>query len=139
MTGYRRFDDVAVGDVFPPAPLRFTADAGKVAAFLAATGNDGALYRDGDALARAPSMIACVYLIDLLAARRSPPGGIHARQALKFHRPVRLGETLSIQARVTDKYLRKERPYVVCDFEARGGDGTLVSTGQVTSIWGRDP
>nr|WP_293866023.1 MaoC family dehydratase N-terminal domain-containing protein [uncultured Alsobacter sp.] len=139
MQRYRRFDEVEVGEVFPAAPLTFTADGEKVAAFLAATGNDGRLYRDGEALARVPSMIACVYLIDLLTARRSPPGGIHAKQTLAFHRPLRLGETLSIQGRVTEKYVRKERPYVVSTFEAHGEDGSLVSSGQVTSIWGRDP
>lgn len=139
MQAHRRFDEVTVGEVFPATPLSFTADRDMVASFLAATGNDGRLYRDGESLARVPSMIACVYLIDLLAARRSPPGGIHAKQALTFHRPVRMGETLSIQGRVAEKYVRKERPYVVATFEARGEDGTLVSTGQVTSIWGRDP
>jgi hypothetical protein len=137
MAAYRRYEDVAVGDVFPARPLAFEVSAERVGAFLDATGNAGTLYRAGDRLASAPSMIACVYLIDLLAARGSPPGGIHAKQALRFHRAVRLGETLSIQARVTETYIRKDRPYVVAEFEARGSDGGLVSTGRVTSIWGQ--
>ncbi len=41
-------------------------------------------------------------------------------------------------AKVVEKYVRKERPYVVSDFEARGADGSLVSSGRITSIWGRD-
>jgi 3-hydroxybutyryl-CoA dehydratase len=49
-----------------------------------------------------------------------------------------VGETLGIQARVVDKYVRKERSYVVSEFEARGSDGGLVSSGRITSIWGRD-
>jgi hypothetical protein len=49
-----------------------------------------------------------------------------------------VGERLSIQARVVDKYVRKERPYMVAQFEARGSDGGLVSSGLITSIWGRD-
>ncbi len=127
---YRRYEEVAVGDVFPAQPLAFAVTAERVEAFLAATGSR----RPPEG--RAPSMIACVYLIDLLTARQSPPGGIHAKQSLRFHRPVRIGEVLSIQARVTEKYVRKERPYVVSEFEARGDDGTLVSSGRVTSIWG---
>ncbi|MHB2167984.1 MaoC family dehydratase [Alsobacter sp. R-9] len=133
-TAFRRYEDVAVGDAFPERPLAFAVTAERVEAFLAATG-----HRRPAGDGQAPSMIASVYLIDLLTARRSPPGGIHAKQSLRFHRPVRIGEVLSIQARVTDKYVRKERPYVVSDFEARGEDGSLVSTGRVTSIWGRDP
>lgn len=136
MTSYRRYDDVAVGDVFPARPLTFEVDRRVVEGFLAATGNDSPLY--GGAPGRAPSMIACVYLVDLLMARGSPPGGIHAKQAIRFHRRLETGERLSIQGRVVEKYVRKERPYVVSDFEARGADGSLVSSGRITSIWGKD-
>jgi acyl dehydratase len=83
-------------------------------------------------------MISSVYLIELLMARRNPPGGIHAKQAIRFHRPILVGETLGLHARVVDKYVRKERPYVVSEFEAWGNDGSLVASGRITSIWGRD-
>lgn len=136
MTDYRRYVEVAVGDVYPPVPLRFHIAADVVEGFLSATGNDDAQYSASSR--RAPSMIASVYLIDLLAARRSPPGGIHAKQAIRFHRAVEVDETLSLQATVVEKYIRKDRPYVVSDFEARGEDGTLVASGRITSIWGRD-
>lgn len=137
MSDYRRYADVSVGDVFPPEPLRFRVEAGIVDGFLAATGNEDGRYAQAGPR-RAPSMIASVYLINLLAARRSPPGGIHAKQALRFHRAVAVEETLSIQARVVEKYVRKERPYVVSDFEARDDGGALVASGRITSIWGRD-
>lgn len=136
MGAYRRYDDVAVGDVFPDQPLSFVVGPKVVRGFLAATGDNGKQY-GGDG-GRAPSMIASVYLVDLLTARQSPPGGIHAKQAISFHRALEIGETLSIQGTVVEKYLRKERPYVVADFEARGADGSLVSSGRITSIWGKD-
>ena len=136
MSDYRRYDEVSVGDTFPAEPLAFAVTKGVVDGFLRATGNGAAAYRA--APRRAPSMIASVYLIDLLMARRSPPGGIHAKQAIRFHRAIEIGEKLAIQASVVEKYIRKERPYVVSDFEARGEDGSLVSSGRITSIWGRD-
>lgn len=132
MADYRRYADVCVGDVFPPQPLEFRIEADVVDRFLAATDSCSGGPR------RVPSMIASVYLINLLTARRSPPGGIHAKQAIRFHRAVRIGETLSIQAEVVEKYTRKERPYVVSDFRAHGGDGALVASGRITSIWGPD-
>ena len=138
MSQYRRFEEVAVGDVFPSDPLVFPVAEDVVDRFLEATGNDGSLYAGKDGARRAPSMIASVYLIDLLMARRSPPGGIHAKQAIRFHRAINVGETLSIQAKVVEKYVRKDRPYVVSDFETKAADGSLVSTGRVTSIWGKD-
>ena len=136
MGAYSRYADVSVGDVYPPQPLTFDVSTKVVDGFLSATGNDGHLYEGRPR--RAPSMIASVYLIDLLMARRSPPGGIHAKQAIRFHRPIEVGETLAIQGTVVEKYIRKERPYVVSTFEARGPDGTLVSSGRITSIWGKD-
>lgn len=136
MTAYRRFGEVTVGDFFPEAPLSFEIGAPTVSAFLSATGDDSAADK---AQEHAPSMIASVYLIALLKARRSPPGGIHAKQAIRFHRTVTIGERLSLQGRVVEKYVRKDRPYVVSDFEARGEDGTLVSSGRITTIWGPDP
>lgn len=137
MPQYRRYAEVSVGDVFPPEPLRFRVAADVVDGFLAATGNRDQRYIDGSPR-RAPSMMACVYLVELLAARHSPPGGIHAKQAVRFHRALEVEEALSIQATVVDKYVRKERPYVVSDFEARGGDGALIASGRITSIWGKD-
>ncbi|NGN41711.1 hypothetical protein G6N74_11580 [Mesorhizobium sp. CGMCC 1.15528] len=137
MSEYRRYDEIAVGDVFPETPLSFKVSEKVVNGFLAATSNEDALYHGGE-IRRAPSMIASVYLIDLLMARRSPPGGIHAKQAIRFHRAIAIGETLVMQGRVVEKYTRKERPYMVADFEARGSDGTLVTSGRITSIWGKD-
>lgn len=128
-----------MGDVYPPEPLTFTVSDAVVDGFLKATQNDGAFYDGtGNGPRRAPSMIASVYLIDLLMARRSPPGGIHAKQSVRFHRPLMVGEELKIQARVVEKVVRKERPYVVSDFEARGADGELAAAGRITSIWGKD-
>ncbi|WP_112664433.1 MaoC family dehydratase [Microvirga flavescens] len=138
MEPFQRYDEVEIGDVYPTAPLTFEVSAAVVDGFLAATGDGTGLYARESDNRRAPSMMASVYLIDLLMARRSPPGGIHAKQAIRFHRPLAVGETLGIQARVVDKYVRKERPYVVSDFEARGSDGGLAASGRITSIWGKD-
>lgn len=130
MEGYTRFSDVTVGSKFPEQPLKFVVSPDQVAAFLDAT--DGGPI-DGD---HAPSMLASVYLIDILKARNSPPGGIHAKQSLKFHRRLRIGETLLLQGEVKETFVRRDRPYVVSDFEARDETGALVASGRVTSIWG---
>ncbi|AKH98839.1 acyl dehydratase [Hoeflea sp. IMCC20628] len=140
MIAYRRYDEIAVGDQFPTQPLSFTVKGEAVDAFLDATGDTGERYRDaGESGARrAPSMIASVYLIDLLKARASPPGGIHAKQSIRFHRAVNVGETLGLQASIVEKYVRKDRNYAVSEFEARGAKGDLVASGLITSIWGQD-
>lgn len=137
MTEYRRYDEVTVGDVFPAEPLRFSVTEEKVTAFLQATGNRNPAYAPGTG--RAPSIIAAIYLVELLKSRQSPPGGVHAKQTIRFHRPLAADETIMLQGRVVEKYVRKQRPYVVSDFEARADDGDLVASGRITSIWGKDP
>ena len=141
MTEFRRYCDVAVGDVFPARPLAFDVSQAAVDAFLAATDNDDPAYRTPrpDGTRQAPSMLASVYLVELLKTRGSPPGGIHAKQSITFHRALAVGESLMLQAEVTEKYIRKDRPYVVSQFRACAGDGGLVASGRITTIWGADP
>jgi 3-hydroxybutyryl-CoA dehydratase len=138
MSGYLRYDEVKVGDEFPNEPVIFVVSEAVVDSFLEATDDKNTLFgKSGDDKRRAPSMLASVYLIDLLTARRNPPGGIHAKQSIQFHQGLTVGDTLSIKGRIAEKYIRKERPYVVSDFEAHNDIGDLVASGRITSIWGK--
>jgi 3-hydroxybutyryl-CoA dehydratase len=139
MPKYKRYNEVEVGDVYPPVPLTFEISGEVVDSFLASTGNTGKFYRQSSADRRAPSMIASVYLINILKARGSPPGGIHAKQSIRFHRSLLAGEVIELQAKITEKYLRKNRKYIVSDFDAHAVGGELVASGCITSIWGKDP
>lgn len=134
MAPFQRYQDIQVGDSFPPEPMDFKVAPEAVAAFRAATGDT----RVRGGVDDAPSMLAAVYLIDLLKSRQNPPGGIHAKQSFRFHRRLRVGETLKLQGTVKEKYIRKDRRYVVSDFEAHDENGGLVSSGTITSIWGQD-
>ena len=137
MADFRRYDDVKVGDRFSHAPIRFDVTEERVRAFLAAVGDDDPAYAPGTGVA--PSMLAAVYLVDLLKERNSPPGGIHAKQSIRFARRLRVGESLSLIAEVVEKYVRRERPYVVSAFTAEDGAGETVASGRIVSIWGADP
>ena len=138
MESFRRYDDFAVGDIFPDAPLAFQITPGAVDAFLKATGGIKPVDKCEGGDRKAPSMLASVYLVDLLKARKSPPGGIHAKQSIRFFRSLLINETVVLQAKVVEKYRRKERPYMVAGFEARGDAGDLIATGRITTIWGKD-
>jgi len=137
---YLRYDDVAIGWHFPAEPSRFDVTDAVVDRFCAATGDETGLYGapDGEGQRLAPPMIAAVYLINVLKARGGPPGGVHAKQQLAFHERIYVGDTLSTQGCVTDKYIKKERRYVVASTETRNQRGELVATGLITSIWGRE-
>jgi len=135
MADYTTFNEIAVGDRFPETPLQFDVTESRVRDFLNATGNTDPAY--GPESGRAPSMLAAVYLVDLLKARNSPPGGIHAKQSIRFSRALRVGERLSLSGEVVEKYVRRDRPYVVSGFTAADESGAVVACGTITSIWGR--
>jgi len=86
----------------------------------------------------APPMLAAVYVIDALRVRVGPPGGIHAKQKFKFHRPAKIGETLLTTAKVSTLYVKKERNYVEMTTETRNQNGELITTGLITRIWGKE-
>ena len=138
MAEFVRYDDVEIGWRFPSEPADFAVTDAVVDDFCAATSDGSGLYgvpTDGSARL-APPMIAAVYLIDVLKARDGPPGGVHAKQQLSFHRVVNVGDVLHTQGRVTDKYIKNDRRYVVAETETRNQRGEIVTTGVITSIWG---
>ena len=75
----------------------------------------------------------------LRALRRAmggiPPGSILGKQEFEFHAPVRVGDTVSISTWVGDKYIRRERPYAVIDFEISRPDGAIALTGRKIIVW----
>ena len=87
----------------------------------------------------APPMFAAVYVIAALRKRVGPPGGIHAKQQFKFHRPALVGDTLYTSAHVLKLYERKGRNYVEMTTETKNQSGELVTTGVITRIWGKEP
>lgn len=140
MAGFVRYDDVEIGWRFPPEPADFAVTDAVVDDFCDATNDGSGLYdvpADGSAR-RAPPMIAAIYLIDVLKARGGPPGGVHAKQQLSFHRVIHVGDVLRTQGRMTGKYVKKGRRYVVAETETRNQRGDLVTTGVITSIWGSE-
>ena len=111
VSAYVRYDDVEIGWLFPSEPARFDVSDAVVDRFCAATDDGSGLY-DTPATSgrrRAPPMLAAVYLIEILKARGGPPGGVHAKQKLDFHKLIHVGDTLKTQGRVIEKYIKKER------------------------------
>jgi len=61
-------------------------------------------------------------------------GSIHARQAWEFKRPVRLGRRVHLTVRVVDKYMRRDRPYLVMELLAVDEDGLELCRSTHTSL-----
>lgn len=79
----------------------------------------------------------------LKALRRSlggiPNGGVLAKQEFEFGEPLPVGSEVEIDTWVSDKYVRRERPYVVVEFEVRDGSGAKALTGRKIIMWPTGP
>lgn len=52
--------------------------------------------------------------------------GLHQRETLRFHKPIRLGEALKLRGRFVEKYVRRRKGYVVFSAEAVDSAGEVV-------------
>jgi acyl dehydratase len=107
------------------------------------TGDDFPIYHDSEEARAAygrpilPPSIAFIFLtecIQALMANRAP-GGVHARQTLRYFNPIHVGDTLSTHLRVTGKYIKRERKYVELESETFNQDGEKVLQAFRVTIW----
>ncbi len=138
MADYTPFKELEVGRVFPDPPADFQVTDAQVEAYLAATGDATAIPREEAARRPAPPTLAAVYMLEALAHLRNPPGGIHTKQRLTFHRPAYVGDRLTTEVRILDKYVKKRRNHVVMEVETQNQDGELIATARISRIWGKE-
>lgn len=79
----------------------------------------------------------------LKALRRSmggiPAGSVLAKQELEFHAELPVDSTVSITTWISEKYVRRERPFVVIEFDIRDEQGASVLTGRKVIMWPTGP
>jgi 3-hydroxybutyryl-CoA dehydratase len=61
-------------------------------------------------------------------------GSIHAKQSWEFKNPAKLGKQVTLTVRVVDKYLKRDRPWIVMELTAVDEDGIEISRGRHTSL-----
>lgn len=134
---YRKYDDLRIGQTFPDQPAVFHVDEACIHGFrdvLRGAARDKAA--SGEDVA--PPMLAAVYIRPAQNALKGPPGGVHAKQNFQFHHPVVAGDVLSTTLEVLEKHERKGRRYLVSGTRTTNQHGTLVTTGRIVSIWGKE-
>jgi 3-hydroxybutyryl-CoA dehydratase len=100
----------------------------------------GAIGAPGTAEVAPPAVFPVLFL---KALRRTlggiPNGGVLARYELQFGEPLRTGSEATIEVSIADKYVRRERPYVVVQFAIDDADGKRALTGLKTIMWPTGP
>ncbi|MDN5926308.1 MAG: MaoC family dehydratase [Hyphomicrobiales bacterium] len=134
---YRKYDDLRIGQTFPDQPAMFHVNEACIHGFrdVLRGAARGEVASKGDI---APPMLAAVYIRPAQNALKGPPGGVHAKQVFQFHCPVKAGDVLSTTLEVLEKYDRKGRRYLVSGTRTTNQQGTVVTTGRIVSIWGKE-
>lgn len=128
---------VAYDELVQGAPLgeaEATVDAGL------ATRLAGPIGQPTETTTAPPAVFPVLFLRALrLALGGLPDGGVLARFELEFGEPLAVGSAVAISIRVGDKYVRRDRPYVVFEFEFRDAAGELAVSGRMVTVWPDGP
>lgn len=137
---FATFEEVLVGHA--DEPVSSTLAREQVDKYVAAVEEKNPLFCDEDAAKKsewggliAPPTGATMYGRKAGGGpRKVPAGGVHAKQYYEFHHPARVGDTLTCQTTIIDKYIKRERKYVVQETVTRNQDGQIICVARGTSI-----
>ena len=132
----RTFDEIVVGDC---ASIERTLTAADIQLFAAMSGDINPQHIDAEFAAStryhgviAHGMWGAALISAVLGTRLPGPGTVYAGQTLKFHAPVRVGDTLKISVTVTARDEAKHR--LVLDCNCTNQDGKTVISGEATVV-----
>jgi acyl dehydratase len=136
------YADLQLGKEFEP--FYFAVDAKTVDRFLEAIEEEGNPVYQNIKVAEewgydhplAPHSLAAVYArSSYLKNYTMPGGGILAKQEFQFFRPVFIGDQLVCRAKVVDRFLKKDRRYVVIEINTCNQKEQQVSLVRIEAIW----
>lgn len=110
-------------------PLVHTITPQMVRAFCAAMPADAMLY---EALGQMPPTLLATDYIPLLRGHLELGWGLMARHALKILKPVTIGDTVTVDGEIVDKFERKGRHYWTLRYNVRNSRGELCLENTVT-------
>lgn len=73
-------------------------------------------------------------VLHCVTTRYARAGRLHAKQEFEFLNPLPLGATVRSRARVVEKYIRRDKPYVVVECLTETADGTPILRSRATLL-----
>lgn len=135
------WDDIVPGE--PRRTLSYTLTREAIALFCKAIGETNPLYLDEaaarlgpyGALVAPPSihillMFACTPTEDWMRS----PGTVNAGQSWSYNIPARPGDIITLQARALDKFIKRDRLFVVHDNVFFNQRGEVICSGRGQTI-----
>ena len=130
------FADLVLGKEF--RPLEYPVTKELVRDFMDVVGDHHPLYTDGDPdKAIAPPGLAAIYArASYLQDHSMPSGGVLAKQEFEFLNPIKIGDKLTVQAKVTESFVdEKGRKRVTFLINARNQNHVRICEVVLGAIW----
>ena len=134
----RSWENMEVGEEF--GPMEVVVDDHKLKSFCFALDDFDPKYMGGNPRCERVGMpgVLCNDLLRVPQTRydfRTGAGtGLHAKQEWEVFRPIKLGEKATITGRYVDKYIKRDKQYVVLEAEAKDEKGKLILRGKATQM-----
>lgn len=135
------WDDIVPGQERPTLPYRLTLEA--IQKYCRSVGEDHPLYFDEDyaSKSRFSGLIAPPSIHILLMFSCTPsddwmrsPGTVNAGQSWSYNEPARPGDDITLKARALDKFIKRERLFIVHDNVFLNQHGTVICSGRGWTI-----
>ena len=137
----KTWDEIVPGEPRKTIPYLLTLDA--IQAYCRSVGDLHPLYFDEEyargsaygGLIAPPAihimlMFACTPMDDWMRS----PGTVNAGQSWSYNKPARPGDTIRLEARALDKFIKRERLFVVHDNVFFNQHGDVLSSGRGWTI-----
>jgi hypothetical protein len=84
----------------------------------------------------APAAMVFIFTLRTIFSNNIPIGGaVLAGQSLECIEPIREGDNITVDVVIKDKYIKKERKYVLLDFLVKGDKGNTKIINTMRAIW----
>jgi acyl dehydratase len=135
------FDDLEKGQTFPP--YRYRLEPAYVQAYLKAVGEDHPAFREERAAHAAgfegvivppPAVLSYGFIYSAMK-RRPPTGYLNTAVSFEFLAPVRAGAELTLNLNVEDKFIKRERKFIILKAVVDDETGHAVACARIDCIF----
>lgn len=129
------FNDLNVGQTFPQFEFNISDEI--VDKYLKTVEDNNEVFKTVDDKGKrvVPSIIVSLFSFGAYKNFiENPPGSLHAKQEYEFLEPFYVGDKLTVQGKIEDKYVKNGRNFVVVKTEAKK-DNRIVLNSLMTLLW----
>lgn len=99
------------------------------------TGIDCEKFEFNNGLIVPAAMVFLFTLRTIFSSKIPIGGGVLAGQSLECIEPICEGDDITIDVVIKDKYIKKDRKYVLLEFVVKGDDGDIHIINTMRAIW----